>query len=569
LGTISVHFDQYYTYAELTACLKQYAEVYPQFVQLESVGKSHEGRDVWAVTLTNGATGKHEDKPGMYVDANIHAGEVTGSMASLYLLDYLVTNYGQNPQVTRLLDSRTFYILPRINPDGAELYLTTPTMLRSSVRPYPDFRKDEDPTGLHAEDINGDGRILLMRIRDDKRGAWKADREDPRLMVERRPLDAEGPFYHIYSEGVLRDHHGKLVERLEEPFEVVPTRYGLDLNRNFPAGYSPLTKGSGPFPLSEPETRNQVEFISKHKNIAGVLLYHTTGGILFRPHSTVPDKAFDKEDIRLFEAIGEFGTEATGYPVVCCYGEIFSGVLDDWCFEQLGLLAYTPELWNAQSRAAPEISPDPLKPRTREEKRQLELKLLQWNDRELAGAGFLPWTATEHPQFGTVEIGGWDIKEGRQNPPRNFLKGECHKLTLFAISYALALPEVAIDRVEVEKIDCDTYSVHAVVSNHGYLSTNITEQATKQKVLRPDLVRIELAEGMTLFNSEPQVEIGHLSGYSASQHNWFYHYSPPARSVARVKWNIKLAPGSEEKTVTVVLISQRGGKKQQAVSLSS
>jgi len=563
--TVDIKFDKYYLYEELTAYLHQHAESYPALMRLESIGKSFEGRDVWAATITNYATGNPEDKPAMYVDGNIHAGEVTGSIACLYLVDYLLTQYGVNPSVTKLLDTRTFYILPRINPDGAEKYLTTPLMLRSSVRPFPDYRKDEDPQGLHVEDVDGDGRILLMRIQDDKRGAWKADAEDGRLMIERSPLDCTGPFYHIYTEGVLRDAAGNLLERVEEPFAVVATKFGLDLNRNFPSGYSPLTNGSGPYPLSEPETRNQVEFISRHKNIAGVLLYHTTGGVLFRPHSTIPDKDFAREDLGMYEAIGRLGTEATGYPVVCCYGDIFSGVLDDWCFDQLGLLAFTPELWNAESRAAPEIKGDLLRRLSGAERRRFELKMLEWNDRELSGEGFVPWHEVMHPQFGKVEIGGWKVKECRQNPPIQFLKPECHKITGFTLAYALSLPEVHIDEVVVEKLTDGMYSVQAVVSNHGFLSTNITKQAVKHRAVRPDLVRIELPEGASLTNSDLQYEIGHLEGYAAAQQSWLHWVSPPQKGVARVKWNVRTATSPCK--LNIVLRSQRGGTKVQQVVL--
>lgn len=562
---LTIGFDKYYLYEELTRFLQEYAQKYPDFSSLESIGRSHEGRDIWAMTITNKATGPAHEKPAMYVDGNIHAGEVTGSIAALYLIDYLLSQYGSDPVVTKLLDTRAFCILPRINPDGAELYLTTPTLLRSSVRPYPDHRKDEDPPGLHAEDFDGNGHILLMRIRDDKRGAWKIDPEDSRLMVERSPLDMEGPFYHIYTEGVIKDHRGNLADKIEQPFPLVATKYGLDLNRNFPSGYSPLTNGSGPYPLSEPETRCQVEFINKRRNIAGVLLYHTTGGVLFRPHSTIPDKDFAKEDLVMYQNIGKLGEDATGYPVVSCYGDIFSGVLDDWCFDQLGLLPFTPELWDAVGRAAPDMKGDPLRSLSKADRRKLELKLLQWNDRELCGDGFVHWHEVEHPQFGRAEVGGWKIKECRQNPPVNYLKGECHKITKFTVSYALALPEVHIDEVLVEKMGDGVFSVHAVVSNHGYLATNITKQAIKHRAVRADLVRIELPEGAELVNSEYQYEIGHLEGYALGQQTWFYYFSPPQKGAARVRWNV--CTNGQPIEAMVTLISQRGGTCRRTIAI--
>lgn len=557
MGKTAVEFNQYYTYDRLTEILHQYPQQYPEFCTLESIGKSHEGRDVWAMTITNQATGVADHKPAMYVDGNIHAGEVTGSMACLYLIDYLVNSYATEARVRKLLDTRTFYIIPRINPDGAELYLTTPTMLRSSVRPYPDWRQEEDPPGLHPEDVDDDGHILQMRVRDDARGAWKVDAEDDRLLQQRMPWDLEGPFYHLFSEGMLRDEQGEPLEAARWPFNAISTKHGLDLNRNFPAGYSPLTPGSGPYPLSEPETRNQVEFINKHKNIAGVLLYHTTGGVLFRPHSTMPDKDFPGNDAQIYDAIGKMGTDVTGYPVVCCYGDIWSGVLDDWCYEQLGLFAFTPELWDLVGRAAPELKNKQMRRMSPEERRQVDLAILRWSDREIGGRGFVRWHKFEHPQLGEVEIGGYPMKEFRQNPPPHLLEAECHKINQFAMNYALALPQVAIDEIEVKQVASGVYDINAVVSNHGYLPTNISQMAMKHKAVLPDAVRLELTAGMTLVNCEAKQEIGHLAGY-AGVHNVRWGIGSPAPGSRRVRWTVKVDAEAAPK-VNVRLVSQRGG----------
>jgi len=558
-------FNKYLLYDEVTVLLHQWASDYPQLAQLESIGKSFEGRDVWAMTVTNSATGAPESKPAMYVDGNIHAGEVTGSMAALHLIYTLLTS--DDPKVKKLLDTRTYYVLPRINPDGAELYLTTPTHLRSSVRPYPDYRKDEDPAGLHAADIDNDGQIQLMRIRDDKHGSWKISKQDARMMEERTPLDLDGPFFNIYTEGLIFDENGALTKDAKYPFESVDTKYGLDLNRNFPAGYNPHTPGAGPFPLSEPETRNQVEFINGHQNIGGVILYHTTGGVLFRPHSTIHDSKFAKQDIAMYNEIGNIGTDATGYPVVCCYGDIWSGVLDDWCFEYRGLFAFTPELWDAVGRAAPEMKQDPVKQRSKEENQKLELKLLQWNDRELAGEGFTAWHEVEHPQLGTVEIGGWRVKECRQNPPVKFLEQECYRMTQFSLGYGLALPEVHVDDLTVKKVDNLVYQVEAVVSNHGFLPTNISEQAKKQNAVRKDLVRLSTDKNIQLINGNYQVEIDNLQGYSAGQQSRFYRFGKPAKSAQRVSWTIRLAESTNTE-IAVTIVSARGGTKTKTITIN-
>src|SRR5512147_2814045 len=134
----TARFDKFYRYAELTHLLKAYVKEYPNLLRLESIGKSHEGRDVWLVTATNFKVGEDAEKPAFWVDGNIHASEVTASTAALYLIHSLVTRYKKDPNTTRALDTRAFYIIPRVNPDGAEWALADkPRLIRSSTREYP------------------------------------------------------------------------------------------------------------------------------------------------------------------------------------------------------------------------------------------------------------------------------------------------------------------------------------------------------------------------------------------------------------------------------------------------
>ncbi len=558
---MKVKFDKYLVYEELVAILQNWAKEFPELCKLEVIGESYEKRPIYAMTVTDFSTGDDMHKPALYVDANIHAGEVTGSMAALHLIQYLL--HENNDKVRHLLKTRAFYILPRINPDGAELYLTTPYTLRSSVRPFPLERAYEDPPGLHEADINNDGKILQMRVRDDLHGAWKLSSEDSRLLIPREPYDYTGEFYHLYTEGYILNEDGEKPDTPLFPFRSVPTKYGLDLNRNFPAGHDLHTPGSGPYPLSEPETESQVRFIDKKRNIAGVLLYHTTGGVLFRPHSTIPDKDFHKKDIELYEAIGQIGTEVTGYPTVCCYGDIWSGVLDDWCFEKKGLFAFTPELWDVVGRAAPNVNKADVRKLSKEDSIKLDLAILRWNDQELSGTGFIPWQKFEHPQLGEVEIGGWDRKECRQNPPIKYLERECYNMTQFSLNYALSLPQVEIEELTAEQIGPGVYNVSVMVANRGFLSTNISEQAKKQKVVRPDLVRINLPESCTLSSGEKQHELGFLEGYFASQTTRPFS----GGSAYRHNWTV-IKDSDQPLKIGVELISERGGHKISYVELN-
>ncbi|MGH2737142.1 MAG: M14 family zinc carboxypeptidase, partial [Actinomycetota bacterium] len=131
-----VRFDKFYRYDELTEILKDWAGRNPELCRLSSIGSSHEGRDIWLMTVTNFETGEDADKPALWLDANIHATEVTGCTAALHLINKLLTD--RDGKTTYALDTRTFYIVPRVNPDGPELALAErPRFLRSSTRPYP------------------------------------------------------------------------------------------------------------------------------------------------------------------------------------------------------------------------------------------------------------------------------------------------------------------------------------------------------------------------------------------------------------------------------------------------
>ncbi|MDP2872059.1 MAG: M14 family metallopeptidase [Bacillota bacterium] len=555
-----IQFDRYLKYDELTGYLQAVAAAYPHLATLGSIGKSYEGRELWLLTLTNSATGGHETKPAMYVDGNIHAGEVTASMTCLYAIDHLVRNFGKDERVTRLLDRRTFYVVPRVNPDGAEKYLTTPSMLRSSVRVWPDERHSELP-GLHPSDVDGNGQILEMRVRDDDRGEWRVSAKDPRVMVARGPDDVGGPYYHIYPEGHVQDHQGP-------PFAVRSVPWGLDINRTYPSNWRPELRGGGDYPAQEPEVRSEVGFIISRPNIGGLLAFHTSGGILFRNPYQYTDAEMDPDDLRATLEIAVLGTEDSGYPEVAS-GRGYSATMVEWAYEHRGMIAFTPELWDMYGRAGLSRA-EAAAAKTREQREAIELKLLQWNDRELAGKGFVPWTAFEHPQLGAVEIGGWSSKFVRQNPPPKFLEQECHKNALFVLRHAAALPEVDVSDVKVERVGATSaYRVTALVINRGYLPTNITNRGKKVGVVKPDTVRIELGEGMRLISGKAEQEIGFLEGYMAGQRPGWGR-GEPAKSAARVEWVVQADGGDPEaRNVCVEISSGRGGCARRQALLPS
>lgn len=559
--TISIDFSRYHRYDELVQHLEELAEAYPGFSRLYSIGKTYEGREIYCFEITNHETGDHNEKPGYYIDANLHAGEVTGTTCALYTIWYLLTRYGSDEEITRLVDTTAFYILPRITADGAELYLTSPYTLRSSVRPYP-FEEPQD--GLYPEDVDGNGLILQMRIPDPD-GEWKISTRDPRLMIPRLPHEYGGQYYRLYMEGQVRSYDGVEVKP-------APAKYGLDLNRQFPADWGPEAKqaGAGPYPLSEPETRAVAEFLLNQKNITGGQSYHTTTGIILRPSSSRPDKKMNPKDRAAFTAIGKIGEEFTGYPCVSVYdGYAYNpevplrGGFFDWTYDNLGLMIYSTELWDLRVRAGLDRVPflDPWKDRDPEED---GLKMLAWNDRELSGDGFVDWYDFDHPQFGKVQLGGWRMKDTLQNAPPRFLKAEAHKNCLFTLKHAGAVPRLAIEKAEAEHLGDGVYRVEVIVKNKGYLPTNVTEQAKQVKAVQPVTVELTLPEGAELVMGKVKEEVGHLDGRVIAPGVGFYPGNASTPREKRVEWILKAPAGGD---LLIRAISEKAGKQFAHVAL--
>lgn len=563
-----VRFDKYYKYDELTAVLQAWAVEHPDRFRLTSMGKSYEGRDIWLATVTNFATGPDTEKPAFWLEANIHAVEVTGCTAALHLINKLLTQYGHDEKVTRVMDTRAFYIAPRLNPDGAELALADrPRFIRSSVRPYP--RLDQQD-GLIEEDIDGDGRILMMRVRDPN-GAWKPYPDDPRWLIAREPDDApavpdapdSGEFYRLLPEGSIQNYDGVTIK-------VAPAREGLDLNRQYPMEWAPEgdQHGAGPYPTSEPEVRAMVQAVIDRPNITGYITYHTMSGVHLRPYSAHADDDMPTGDLRTFKFIGERATKLTGYPAKSVFHDfkyepkqVIRGGSDDWMYDHLGVYAWTTEFWSPQQQIG--LKDYHFIEWYRDHPLDHDLKLLKWNDEVLKGKGYIDWYPYEHPQLGHVELGGWDQMYSWTNPPTDLLEKEIAPHSDFAIFHLLISPKLDVHTLEVRPLGADTYHIRLVLCNTGWLPTNITQKAVDRKAVRPIEVELTLPEGAKMINGEKKTEVGQLEGRS-DKRNLLSTYADVTSDRAKVEWVITAPQGG---TLKIEARHQRAGTLRREVEL--
>src|SRR4051812_1511457 len=117
-------FEYFHTYAENEQIIDNVVAAHPAIAQKFSIGRSYQGRQIWAVKLTQNVAGATNGKPEVMINALMHARERASNELALYMLQVLGNNYGLSgtlgSKVTRILNTTVVYVIPMMNPDGAE-----------------------------------------------------------------------------------------------------------------------------------------------------------------------------------------------------------------------------------------------------------------------------------------------------------------------------------------------------------------------------------------------------------------------------------------------------------------
>lgn len=532
-------FDCYRDYEEVVQFLKDAHAKYPDHTQLESIGKSFQGRDLWVLTITDFSTGTPEDKPAMWVDGGVDSDEVVATEVALGLIHRLLTS--DDPEVKHVVKTKAFYIMPNMIPDGSEFQHHTSLRPRdSTLKPWDDDKdgqSDEDP----PEDLDGDNMALSMRV-EDPYGNLVKDEKDERLLRARKP-DDQGPFYKRYSEGIDNDGDEKYNEDWPG---------GIDPNRNYPGNWSLNQRGSGPFPGSESEVRTVLDFIYAHPNIAASQHLHSTGGVILRPPS-VPELKLPPSDLRIYVNLSESGLKITEYGLATSVyqwnwprgsrnagkGQIrrtkdgkikgldpfdglgnyygpdeghdayaaYGGSLDGM-YKLFGILAFANEIY----QFGEDLNNDG---------RVSASEQLKYNDDKMDGQVFKEWVPFDHPTLGKVEIGGWK-KFGHNNPLASELPREVERNVDFMLMQAKAMPQLAITDVEQDYLGKNVYRLTVTVANQGFQPT---ELAIRIKNGNAVPVRGDISGGkrIMILDENPEKDMGHLMGNNEIEVQWLVH----------------------------------------------
>lgn len=532
---VPIDFDKYHGFNGTVDYLKAVAKAYPNITRLIEIGKSTMGRPIYVLVVSNMKTGTtidahvnlrnmrkegvknvtpmnpYQGKPGHWICGATHGNEFTGTEVCLYTIDKLVSGYGADEEITEILDKKTFYICPMVNPDGVYNSMEKGMPQRTNS-----MNKDDDEDGKLNEDgpddLDGDGRILQFRYKDPE-GNYVMDDQDSRLMVRlRRGEKTDKPRYSVITEDKDNDGDGKQGEDSEA---------GIDLNRNFPEGWwreDGFAGGRGDYPTSAPETHAIAEFLTNHTNILMAQNYHTSGGFTYRPMGTAPHPNLHPKDVavmdfimgkKYLEIIGEEVPDAwkdpdnldkykeelkkvsknkyaimRGYELPrgwrVSYDEAGDerygyGMATDWMYMQYGIYAITTELWNPENDI-----PDFPKSEGDRDDAQIQRDALKYQDEKYGSRLFVGWKPFKHPELGDGEIGGW-LPNLRNNAwPGDPLRKVCEDHWQFTLFRAGLLPEVVISDIKAEVLYTTNSAKEAKAARSGDQVT-ITKGASMGK----------------------------------------------------------------------------------------
>lgn len=565
--------------------------------KLTSLGTTLGGREIWVVEIANPGGKPLTQRPGVLVVGNLEGDQLVGSSHALETIRYLLAN-AASPAVKSVLDANVVYLFPRLNPDGAEVsFASIKADRRGNARPYDDDndgRIDEDG----PEDLNGDGLITVMRVKDPA-GGYMIDPADPRTLKKADVAKGEAGTHKLYWEGVDSDGDGFINE--DGPG-------GVDLNRNFQHDYPYFDADAGPHMVSERESRALMEFVLGRRNIAAILTFGQSDNLVSPPDAAGklaaptslglpsfadasnakvfesgmlrgpqmaffggfgggggggggarlrgaqpgrnnnpasgrrPDTTVHRADIEYFKAVSAAYKSITGIKALPPLRRP-RGAFFQYGYFQYGVPSFSTPGW------APTVATGDAKPAA-----AADAKPAATGDaailRSLEGAGvnaFVPWAAYKHAQLGDVEIGGFRPSV-TSNAPAKDLAELGRKHGEFVVKLASMLPRVRIASTEVKAHGGGLFTVTVDVENTGFFPSSLQHGVVSGSV-KPVLVQIQVPVESIVTGAPKAMRIAKLDGSNSRQ---------------RISWVIR---GKSGAAVEINVLAQKGGTDSASVTL--
>ncbi|NOX19205.1 MAG: hypothetical protein GXO87_13105 [Chlorobi bacterium] len=266
LSAQTISFAEYHAPKASVKALKNLSDENGSISKIIEIAESPKENKVVMIEIGPEVNEKQKSLPAILVAANMDGTVPISTEAALYLAQMIL----EKPEAR---ENMTWYILPVGNPDAAERYFSSP--LYKDARNGKAFNDDKDDQTDEDgfDDLNKDGFITQMRVKDPS-GRWIPVNENSPLMKRADAAKGEKGIYKLYSEGIDNDNDGKYNE---------DGKGGVNVNANFPQLFKSFTTTGGVWPGSEKESYNLMRFVSEHPEIAMTIAFGSTNWCMVPP----------------------------------------------------------------------------------------------------------------------------------------------------------------------------------------------------------------------------------------------------------------------------------------------
>jgi hypothetical protein len=568
-------------------------------MKVDTIGKSRTGRPIRALRVN-----ALDNRPAILIVAGIDGDHLLGSEVAMDVVDQLIARSDEE-SIQSLLSQYEVIVIPQVNPDAAAMYFDAVRRnQRRNLRPD-DADRDGSIDEDSGDDLNGDGYITMMRVPDLEKATHLADPDNPRLNIKPDSIKGQSAQFAIYMEGADDDGDGKYNEdarggvdlnrnymhgyephadgsgpwQVSEPESLSLLRYVLDHQEiaavvvygvndtltNPPTDTSTLDSGAvkqiheGDKEMyaevsklfreitgleSAPKTDMDGSFAAWSYAQFGVPTFSTplwTGPAPDRePETKEEDETATDNEGLTPSGVGDISqetldelldaAEAAGFPVT---DEMKASMTPEMVEQYAKMSGITIRRVAEQSNANKNSGGD--------------AAWLAYSDNNRNGAGFIEWAPFEHPQLGTVEIGGW-VPYFRTLPPTDEIQSISEKQVEFLLALADRLPDVHLGDPTVTQLADQLWEVKVPVINDGWLPSG-TAMAEQNKRARPHVVRLETPND-TVVSGQRVQRLYTIPGSGA--HQWY-------------QWIIT---GDQDTPITITLFSEKYGTTSVTVPLT-
>jgi len=486
---------QYSNFKTMSQKIDVLTKDYPSLCSVKSIVKTSGGKEIWVLTI---GTGDKDGKPAIAIVGGADGNHLLGKELALGFAGSILKD-GSTPEIKSLLEKITFYIFPDVSPDATEQYFSEMKYERSvnnkSTDDDKDYIFDEDP----YEDLNRDGFITLIRVKDPS-GKYIESDEDKRIMAEADLSKGQKGQYLLYSEGIDNDKDDNFNE---------DGAGGVNINRNITFIYEEFGMNAEIYPVSEPETKAVADFLFGKFNIFAVFTFGLQDNLgqpfkaSDRPNADRRITSFLKSDETINKLVSERYHEITGAkgaPVM----KTTPGNFMEWAYYHYGRYSFgTPAWWFPSEKG-----------------KNQEAAFLKFAEKNMIKDVFVPWAAVNHPDFPRkiTEVGG--VKPfALINPPADTLDVLVSKNYKFLVDLATMHPELEFLDIKTENAGDDIFRLTMKVHNKGILSTcaEVGNMNTFTRVMR---ISLELSGGQALLSGTKVQRINRLEGDASAEFSW-------------------------------------------------